>query len=336
MTEMAAVGALDSVERRGPSFTARSGAFIWKLARRKLFAFIGLLFIVAMITIAVIPGLFATHDPAETNVAPRFQSYCLGPHGTVFCPTRTERSPLTGQVRRFEGSLSEPLGTDQLGRDIYSRIIWGTRVSTYVGFGAVLVNSSLALLIGVTCGYFGGRYDAVVQRFVDAVMALPTLVILLALPMMIGGPTFTKLIFILGILGGIAGSRIIRSAAIGIRSAQFLEAARVIGATDRRIMVKHVLPNIFGPLMVQSTVALGGIILAESSLSFLGFGVSNPNQPSWGGMLQLGQQVASERPMQAVFPGLAIALAVFSFNMLGDGLRDLLDPRLRGARGGFG
>ncbi|MFN8556820.1 MAG: ABC transporter permease [Dehalococcoidia bacterium] len=114
-----------------------------------------------------------------------------------------------------------------------------------------------------------------------------------------------------------------------------MEAAKVIGAGDARIMVRHVLPNIFGPWMVQATIGLGGIILAESSLSFLGFGVTNPNQPSWGSMLQLGQLVAADKPMQAVWPGLAIALAVFSFNMLGDALRDLLDPRLRGGRGSF-
>jgi peptide/nickel transport system permease protein len=133
----------------------------------------------------------------------------------------------------------------------------------------------------------------------------------------------------------VGGSRVIRAAVIGVRSAPYLEAARVIGARDGRIMAWHVLPNIFGPWMVQATIALGGIILTESSLSFLGFGVTNPNQPSWGAMLQLGQTVAAEHPMQAVWPGLAIALAVFSFNMLGDALRDLLDPRLRGASGSF-
>jgi peptide/nickel transport system permease protein len=335
---MAGTAAAERLELRHAGWLAgpsRALGLITRLARRKPLGFLGLLFIAGMLLVAVLPGLFATHEPAQTNVAPRFQAYCLGPVDTFLCPSRSERSPLTGQMRVFEGSFSEPLGTDQLGRDIYSRIVWGTRVSAYVGFGAVLVNAVVALAIGITCGYFGGRYDAVLQRFVDAVMALPQLVVLLALPMMIGGPTFSKLIFILGILGGVSGSRVIRSAVIGVRSAQYLEAARVIGAGDGRIMLRHVLPNIFGPLMVQATIALGGIILAESSLSFLGFGVTNPNQPSWGGMLQLGQQVASEHPFQAVWPGLAIALAVFSFNMLGDALRDLLDPRLRGAGGGF-
>jgi peptide/nickel transport system permease protein len=335
MAKAASLGQVELRQGRVPSFVSRGGGFVRTLARRKPLGFVGLIVITGMLVVALVPGVFATHEPAQTNVAPRFQSYCIGPQDSFLCPTRVESSPLTGERRAFEGSLTEPLGTDQLGRDTYSRLVYGTRVSAYVGFGAVLVSSSVALLIGVTCGYFGGRFDAVVQRFVDAVMALPSLVILLALPMMIGGPTFTKLIFILGILGGVHGSRVIRAAVISVRSSQYLEAARVIGAVDRRIMVRHVLPNIFGPLMVQATIGLGGIILAESSLSFLGFGVSNPNQPSWGGMLQLGQLVASDRPMQAVWPGACIALAVFSFNMFGDALRDLLDPRLRGAGGAF-
>jgi peptide/nickel transport system permease protein len=335
MTTDTALGVLERRERKRPGIPLRLGAMVWRLARRKPLGFLGLLFLVAMVLVAVAPRLVAPHSPSQTNVAPRFQSYCLGPQGSALCPSRREASPLTGQVRTFNGSLSEPFGTDQLGRDIFSRVLWGTRVSAYVGFGAVLVNSLVAVGIGVTCGYFGGRYDAILQRFVDAVMALPSLVVLLALPMMIGGPTFTKLILILGILGGVGGSRVIRAAVIGVRSAPYLEAARVIGARDGRIMAWHVLPNIFGPWMVQATIALGGIILTESSLSFLGFGVTNPNQPSWGAMLQLGQTVAAEHPMQAVWPGLAIALAVFSFNMLGDALRDLLDPRLRGASGSF-
>jgi peptide/nickel transport system permease protein len=218
----------------------------------------------------------------------------------------------------------------------------------YTGLLAVGISSVLALLIGVTCGYFGGLWDAIAQRFVDAIMALPTLVVLLALPSMIGRwdldgglpfdegrITFFKLAVVLGVLGGAGGSRVIRASVIGVRSAQYLEAARVIGARDSRIMLRHVVPNIFGPLMVQATIGLGGVILAESALSFLGFGVVDPDTPTWGQMLQLAQGVASVRPMQAVWPGICIALAVFSFNMLGDALRDLLDPRLRGAKGGF-
>jgi peptide/nickel transport system permease protein len=212
----------------------------------------------------------------------------------------------------------------------------------------VTISSLLSLLIGVTCGYFGGTFDAVVQRFVDAIMALPALVVLLALPQMIGrwdmdGPlpfdkssiSFFKLAVVLGVLGGAGGSRVIRAAVISVRSAQYLEAAKVIGARDARIMVRHIVPNIFGPLMVQATIGLGGVILAEAALSFLGFGVVDPNKPTWGQMLNQAQVLASIRIQGVVWPGICIALAVFSFNMLGDALRDLLDPRLRGAGGSF-
>jgi peptide/nickel transport system permease protein len=253
-----------------------------------------------------------------------------------------------GTTRTVRGSISEPLGTDQLGRDTYTRLVHGTRWALYIGLLSVGLSSVLALLVGVTSGYFGGAYDSVLQRVVDAIMALPGLVVLLALPTMIGsadldGPlpldegriTFFKLALVLGVLGGAGGSRVIRASVIGVRSSQYLEAARVIGATDARIMLRHVVPNIFGPLIVQATIGLGGVILAESALSFLGFGVVDPDTPTWGQMLGLAQTVASVKPMQAVWPGIAIGLAVFSFNMLGDALRDLLDPRLRGAKGGF-
>lgn len=334
--------------RGSTALTVRVSGFFRTLATKKPIGFAGFLFLLLLLAVAVFPGLFATHNPAQVNVAPAYQNYCLGPKDTFLCPTLVEKSAITGD-RRVEGSLSQPLGTDKLGRDVYSRIVYSARWAAYIGFGAVAISSLLALFLGVTSGYFGGRYDATVQRLVDAIMALPTLVVLLALPSMIGrvdldGPlpldegsiTFFKLVLILGIIGGAGGSRVIRAAVIGVRSAQYLEAARVIGRTDRRIMALHVVPNIFGPLMVQATIGLGAVILAESALSFLGFGVQDPNKPTWGQMLNLGQQVASVKPWQAVWPGLFIALAVFSFNMLGDALRDMLDPRLRGARGSFG
>ena len=325
----------------------RSVGFLKTLARRKPMGFASLLFLVFMAIVALFPQLFATHRPAEVGVGERLQSYCLGPKDSILCPTSVQESSIFGNTT-IEGSLSEPLGTDQLQRDVYSRLVYGARWALFIGLMSVTISSTLSLLIGVTCGYFGGKYDAVVQRFVDALMALPALVLLLALPQMIGdwdidGPlplddnriTFFKLALVLGILGGAGGSRVIRSSVLGVRSAQYLEAARVIGATDRRIMLRHVIPNIFGPLMVQATIGLGGVILAEAALSFLGFGVVDPNKPTWGQMLNLGQAISSVHIQAVVWPGICIALAVFSFNMLGDALRDLLDPRLRGARGNF-
>jgi peptide/nickel transport system permease protein len=319
--------------------------FAGVLARRKPLGFIGMLFIIGMLIVAAVPRAFAPHRPEKTGVAQRFQRYCVGPTNSFLCPSVAVSVPLVG-AQHTQGSLAEPLGTDQLGRDIFSRIIFGTRVAVYVGFGAVIVSSVLSTLLGVTSGYFGGMFDSILQRFVDAIMSLPILVVLLAVPLMIGrvdldgplpfdhpGITFFKLLLLLGIVGGASGSRVMRAAVLGVKSAQFLEAARAFGASDLRIILRHVIPNVFGPLMVQATIALGGVILTESALSFLGFGVSDPTLPSWGNMLQLGQQVASREPLQAVWPGIAIALAVFSFNMFGDALRDLLDPRLRKASG---
>lgn len=334
--------------RRGTSFGARFFGFFVTLAKRKPLGFVSFLVLMFMFTVAAFPQLFATHGPADTDAGARLQNYCIGPTDTFLCPTLVETSSIAGN-RTVEGSLSEPFGTDQLQRDVYSRAVYGARWAVYIGFLAVTISSFLSLLIGVTSGYFGGKYDSVVQRFVDAMMALPGLVVLLALPQMIGqwdidGPlpldegrvTFFKLALVLGVLGGAGGSRVIRAAVLGVRSSQYLEAARVIGCRDSRIMIRHVIPNIFGPLMVQATIGLGGIILAEAALSFLGFGVVDPNKPTWGQMLNQAQGIASIRVQGVVWPGICIALAVFSFNMLGDALRDLLDPRLRGARGSFG
>jgi len=349
VAEVATAGSIGLPQERGRSVGARFLGFIWTLARKKPLGFFGLIVLLAMVIVALFPGVFATHAP-EVNAGERFQKYCLGPVDTPLCPTIREEDPLLPRGGRVvEGDPSIPLGTDQLGRDIYSRLVWGTRVAMYVGLGAVFISSLIALTIGVLTAYFGGKVDTVLQRLVDAVMALPPLVVLVSLPTLIGGwdidgplpldnPGITnfKLVIILGILGGASGSRVIRAAVIGVRSSQYLDAAVVLGASHMRIMLRHIIPNIFGPLMVQATIALGGIIITEAALSYLGLGDTDPRHPSWGQMLQLAANSASTQPLQVIWPGIAIALAVFSFNMLGDALRDLLDPRLRGARGSFG
>lgn len=348
MAEATIAAPFEARAERGRSLAGRLLGFFRQMARTKPLGFAGFVVLLFMLVVAAIPQAFATHDPAQTGVAPRLKNYCLGPTGSFLCPTLVEPATVTSPARTIEGSLSEPFGTDQLGRDVYSRVVYGARWAVYIGFMSVLLSSLLSLLIGVTSGYFGGWYDATVQRVVDAIMALPALVVLLALPQMIGrldidGPlpldqgsiTFFKLALVLGVLGGAGGSRVIRASVIGVRSAQFLEAARVIGCTDARIMVRHVIPNIFGPLMVQATIGLGGVILAEAALSFLGFGVVDPNKATWGQMLNLAQQISTVKFQAVVWPGVCIALAVFSFNMFGDALRDMLDPRLRGARGGY-
>jgi peptide/nickel transport system permease protein len=222
------------------------------------------------------------------------------------------------------------MGTDKFGRDVFSRIVYGSRVSIYTGVGAMLIGLSMATLIGILSGYFGGWLDVLLQRVVDAAMAFPSLVLLLVLVSVFGAGIF-QLILALGILGMFANSRVIRSAVLSVKSNAYVEAARSLGAGNGRIVVRHVLPNIFGPIMVLATVWLGTAILAETSLSYLGLGIPPP-APSWGRMLSEARAFMLQSPTLALFPGLAITLIVFGFNMLGDALRDLLDPRMRGAR----
>ena len=221
------------------------------------------------------------------------------------------------------------LGTDQLGRDMLSRIIYGARVSVIIGLSATSVNMVVALLIGTTTGFFVGKLDVVVQRFVDAWMAFPGLLILITVMSLVGQGQL-QTILVLGISGGIGGSRISRSAVIGIKENDYFLAAKAIGSPPLRTILRHVLPNIMAPMIVIFTVTIGGVIMAEASLSFLGFGLP-PDVASWGGMLSReGRQHMEVAPWLALWPGLALTLVVYGINMFGDALRDLLDPRLRG------
>ena len=224
------------------------------------------------------------------------------------------------------------MGTDNLGRDMWSRVVYGARVSVTVGFGAVLLGIFLATIIGVTSGYFAGRYDIVVQRVVDAWQSFPFLVITLSL-MAVLGPGQLNVILALGVVGAAGASRVIRGATIGVAHNPYVEAARALGCGHLRILVRYVLPNVAATVIILATIGLGGAILAESALSFLGFGVPPP-YPSWGAMLSgSGRSYMYQAPWMALWPGAAISLAVYGFNMLGDALRDVLDPRLRGGGG---
>ncbi len=222
------------------------------------------------------------------------------------------------------------MGTDNLSRDMWSRVVYGARVSVTVGFATVILGQLVATMVGVSSAYIGGAYDMTVQRVVDAWMSFPYLVVILSI-MAVLGPGLVNLILSLAILTAAAGARVIRGAALSVMQNPYMEAARAMGSGHLRIILLYVLPNLTATIIVLATIGLGAIILAESSLSFLGFGIPPP-YPSWGAMLSgSGRSFMYRAPWMALWPGLAISLAVFGFNMLGDALRDVLDPRLRGS-----
>jgi peptide/nickel transport system permease protein len=293
---------------------------VLRFMRRKPLGGIGLVIVTGLFICAVFAPLIATHSFERQSIRERLQS----------------------------PSTSHFLGTDELGRDMFSRIVYGARISVLVGFGVVLVAGLLAATVGIVTGFYGGLVDLSVQRLVDILIALPALILLITLTALFPEPEAALnigpisldpsaqrgmyIVLALGILFSFGASRVVRGAVISIKNNQYIEGARAIGARDGRILLRYILPNIFPTLLILSTVQLGGAILIESSLSFLGFGIPPP-VPSWGGMLSgSARTVITREPLLSVWPGLAIALAVFGFNMLGDALRDVLDPRLRGGR----
>jgi peptide/nickel transport system permease protein len=227
------------------------------------------------------------------------------------------------------------LGTDNLGRDILSRVIFGARVSVIVGVAASTLATFLCLFIGMLSGFIGGKFDLIVQRFVDAVMCLPSLVFLIVLISLIG-PGILQVIIVLGIRWGIVGSRIIRSAVMSVKENEYVEAAAAIGCPTSRTVIWHILRNIMAPTLTLFSLQVPAMILTEASLSFLGFGVPPP-APSWGGMLSVdGRTYMFLAPWMAIWPGVALAITVYGVNMFGDAVRDILDPRLRGGVGRYG
>ena len=236
-------------------------------------------------------------------------------------------------IDRLSGSTGTYLlGTDQLGRDILSRLIYGARLSLWVGIAATSVSLVVSLLVGGVGGFVGGKLDIIIQRFVDAWLSFPGLLLLLTI-LSTFGRGVPQIIIILGISAGIGNARVVRSAVISIKANPYFEAARSIGSRQTRTLLRHVWPNIAGPIIVIFSITVGGVIISEASLSFLGFGLPE-EVPSWGAMLSKeGRKYMEVSPRLAMLPGLALTIVVYCLNMLGDALRDLLDPRLRGAGG---
>jgi peptide/nickel transport system permease protein len=259
----------------------------------------------ALIVVAVLAPLLAPRDPYAFN---------LNERGLP--------------IRMQAPSAGFPLGTDPLGRDVLSRIIYGARVSLVVGVASVLVGTLLGTGIGLVCGYWEGWVDQLLQRGVDTAMAVPGIVVALAV-MSVLGQSLTNIILVIGLVIAPGASRVVRGTVLAVKQQTFIDAAHASGASARRIVLRHVLPNVFAPILVIATVWLGNAIVIEAALSFLGLGTPPPT-PTWGGMLSgEGRRNLEVAPYLAVFPGLAISVVVLSFNMLGDALRDLLDPRLR-------
>jgi len=273
-----------------------------RFCRKKPLGAAGGFIMLLIVFTAIFANVLQTHDPIATNAA----------------DTLARPSP------------SHWLGTDHLGRDIYSRILHGARVSLLVGLGSTLVASLLGGVIGLLSGYVGGKTDLVAQRVMDILQGLPLLVLALVMAAALG-PSIPNVILAISIPIMPRAARVIRSSVLSIREFQYVEAARALGLTHLRIAFRHILPNTVGPFIVLGTAQLGSAILTEAALSFLGLGVPEP-YPSWGRMLSVSAaEYAQKAPWLVLFPGIAISLAVFGSNLLGDALRDTLDPRLRGA-----
>ncbi len=276
--------------------------FLWRLCRDKPLGAVGALVCIIFIFTGLFADWIAPFDYNEMNPQDRLQS----------------------------PSFAYFFGTDQIGRDVFSRIVYGARTSMVIGFAVALLSILISIFLGVLSGYFGGKLDMVLQRLVDAWMSFPDLVVVIVAVSVLG-PGKIQIILILSLLYGIAGSRIIRGAVMGVRENDYVKAADSIGVTTTMIMIRHIIPNILAPVSVLFTTRLAATILVEAALSFLGLGVPPP-EPSWGSMLSFeGRSYMFQAPWLAIIPGIVITIVVYNINMFGDAIRDLLDPRMRGS-----
>jgi len=274
----------------------------WRYFKRNRLAVGGMTIIVITFLIASSASFLAPYDPGKTDV-----SLKLNPPST----------------QNF-------LGTDQLGRDVFSRMLHGSKVSLSVGFVAVAISILIGILVGATAGYYSGWVDSVMMRFVDIMLCFPSFFLILTVVALLG-PSLFKVMVVIGITSWMGTSRFVRAEFLSLRERDFVQAAKALGVKDRRIIFRHILPNALAPVFVTATLDVATAILVEAGLSFLGFGVQPP-APSWGNILTEGRTYIFDAWWLTVFPGLAILITVLSFNLFGEGLRDALDPRLRGRR----
>lgn len=288
------------VQRIQPILSPSRGVVVWRRFRKDRIATVSGIFLLGAILLAIAAPVLSPHDPYETDLLARLQPPAAG------------------------GNL---LGTDMLGRDVLSRLIYGTRTSLAVGFTATATAMAVGVPVGLLTGFYGGRLDAVTMRAIDVLMAFPSILLAIAIIAALG-PGLMKAMLAVSVVGIPYYVRIVRAMALSLRGQEFVDAARVIGSTNGRIMRRHVLPNCAAPIIVAATLDVGFMITTAAGMSFLGLG-AQPPMAEWGIMLAEGRQFIRIAPHVSMFPGLAIFLIVLALNLLGDGLRDALDPRLK-------
>lgn len=272
---------------------------VWRRLRRNKAALVGMSVVVLLVVVAVLAPVLAPYDPNQTNMTQRLK----GP------------------------SSAHPLGTDNFGRDMLSRIIYGSRISLYVGFVAVGIGAVFGGILGAIGGYYGGRLDNFIMRCMDVLLAIPQIILAIAIVGALG-TSLLNLMIAVGISQLPRYARVVRASALTVRGQEFVEAAKAVGASDARIIIENILPNCMAPIIVQSTLGVAQAILSAAALSFLGLGIQPPTA-EWGSMLSSGRQFLRQAPYLTFFPGLAISIVVLALNIFGDGLRDSLDPKLR-------
>jgi peptide/nickel transport system permease protein len=277
------------------------GRLFWKRFGRNKLAVAGGMIVVVLFFVAILAPLVSPYDPNDID-----RKHILEPPG-----------------------IQHPLGTDDLGRDVLSRMIWGSQISLSVGFVAVGISVVMGMIFGSLSGYYGGWMDRIIMRFIDIMLSVPTFFLILAVIAFIGSSIWNIMI-IIGITSWMGVARLVRAEFLSLKEREYVLAARAVGASNMRIIFRHIMVNSLAPVLVSAVLGIAGAVLVESSLSFLGIGVQPPT-PSWGNILTLGKDNMETAWWLSVFPGLAILITVLGYNLLGEGVRDALDPRLWGA-----